>query len=298
MRTLVKWLLLATVLAVTGTVVPNSSVAHTELALVKVDRTDGLAADKDMVWILAIGSDARPGQDMLRSRGDAIQVVGLNTRTGAATAIGIPRDSWVPIPGHGSEKMNSSLYFGGPDLMARTVSGFLGLQIDYVIVTRFEYFSATVDDIGGIDVDNPRPFSDPYLKPKGFKQGRIHLNGYDAMAFSRIRKAFPDGDFERSANQQRTLRGIYRKIRDRSEDPGFLAMGVLSLIHHMDTDLGPGELFELASVVARVQPSKITTCVVPGGVGYVGAQSVVFPDVAKARSYVAQARKDATIERC
>lgn len=298
MRSVVKGLVLATVLALTATVVPDSSVAHTEVALVKVDRTEGLAVEKDMVWILAIGSDARPGQDMLRSRGDAIQVVGLNTRTGAATSIGIPRDSWVPIPGHGSEKMNSSLYFGGPDLMARTVSDFLGLQLDYVIVTRFEYFSATVDDIGGIDVDNPRAFSDQYLKPKGFKQGRIHLDGYEAMAFSRIRKAFPDGDFERSANQQRTLRGIHRKVRAKADDPGFLAAGVLSLIHHMDTDLGPGELFELASVVARVEPSKITTCVVPGGVGYVGAQSVVFPDTGRARSYVAQARKDATIENC
>ena len=41
------------------------------------------------MWILAVGSDARPGQDMLRRRGDALQLIGINTRTGAATAIGV-----------------------------------------------------------------------------------------------------------------------------------------------------------------------------------------------------------------
>lgn len=293
-----RLLLLAMMLAITALVVPNATVASSDVAVVKVKHADGVAVEPDMIWILAVGSDARPGQDMLRSRGDAIQVIGLNTRTGAATSIGIPRDSWVPIPGHGSEKMNSSLYFGGPQLMARTVSDFLGLPIDYVMVTRFEFFSAMVDDIGGIEVDNPRAFSDIYLKPKGFKAGRIHLNGYNAMAFSRIRKAFSNGDFERSANQQRTLRGIHRKIRARADQPGFLAAGVLTVLHHMETNVGPGELFELANVVARVDPKKITTCVVPGGVGYVGAQSVVFPSVSKARGYADQARKDATIEHC
>lgn len=302
-RRTVRLGVLGLVLALTALVVPNATVASTEVALFKVDdgqvrQAQGVASSPGVTWILAVGSDARPGQDMLRSRGDAIQVIGLNGSTGAATSIGIPRDSWVPIPGHGSEKINSSLYLGGPDLMARTVSQFLGVDIDYVMVTRFEFFSAMVDDIGGIEVQNPRAFSDVYLKPKGFKAGRIHLDGYEAMAFSRIRKAFASGDFERSANQQRTLRGIHRKIVQRAAQPGFLESGVLSVVHHLDTDLGPGELFELAGVVASIDPGRVTTCVVPGGIGNVGAQSVVFPNVGAARGYVRQARKDATIEHC
>ena len=51
---------------------------------------------------------------MTRTRGDALQLIGINTRTGAAAAIGIPRDSWVAIPGYGSNRINAALYFGGP----------------------------------------------------------------------------------------------------------------------------------------------------------------------------------------
>ena len=70
-----------------------------------------------------------------------------------------------------------------------------------------------VKEIGGIDVTNPVAFSDTCLKPKGLPQGRIHLGGCDAMAFSRIRHDLIRGDFDRSANQQRALRGIQAKVR-------------------------------------------------------------------------------------
>ena len=90
----------------------------TEVSLVKIRHAQGVSVGQDVVWILAVGSDARPGQDMTRSRGDALQLVGINTRTGSATAIGVPRDSWVSIPGHGRKKINSALYFAGPRGMA------------------------------------------------------------------------------------------------------------------------------------------------------------------------------------
>ncbi len=59
---------------------------------------------------------------------------------------------------------------------------------------------------------NPRPFSDPYLKREGFQAGTIRLGGDDAMAFSRIRTPLAGGDLDRSANQQRVLRGIHQRI--------------------------------------------------------------------------------------
>lgn len=284
-------------LAVVGVVVPDSAVRPAELTLVKVNRAERTDAP-DMIWILAVGSDARPGQSMLRTHGDALQLIGLNTRTHAATAIGIPRDSWVSIHGVGMAKINESLVQGGPHLMARSVSELVGIKPDYVMVTRFKFFERMVDSIGGIDVRNPRRFADPYLNVKGFDSGRIHLNGYSAMAFSRIRKSLPAGDFDRSANQQRTLRGIHAKIRANADKPGFIERGVTSVLRNMRTDLGPAELFRLAQVVAQVDSGKITNCVVPGGVGWVGEASVVFPSVATARRYGRDARTDAVISRC
>ena len=213
-------LALVAVLAVAALVVPGSSVRTPDAELVKLHTGEGVDAGGDVIWILAVGSDARPGQNMLRSRGDALQLIGLNTRTGAASALGIPRDSWVGIPGHGSNRVNAALYFGGPELLGRTVGNLVGVQPDYVFVTRFPFFEAMINEIGGIDVRNPRPFADEYLKPKGFKAGKIHLGPHDAHAFSRIRKSLAAGDFDRSANQQRVLRGIQARVRARADAAG------------------------------------------------------------------------------
>ena len=292
-------LALAAVLAVTAVVVPQSTVKPTDISLVRIRHAQGVAVGgADVVWILAVGSDARPGQDMRHARGDALQLVGINTRTGSATAIGVPRDSWVSIPGHGREKINSALYFAGPQGMAGAMRNLTGIEPDYVMVTRFPFFEDMVDDIGGITVTNPRRFYDPYLKKEGFRKGRIHLDGYNAMAFSRIRKGLAGGDFDRSANQQRTLRGIHARIRAQASSPGFIERGVMTVMEHMATNASPAELYELAQAVAQVQPGRITTCVVGGRIGNVGSQSVVFPDVAQARRWGAAAGPDATLKGC
>jgi polyisoprenyl-teichoic acid--peptidoglycan teichoic acid transferase len=296
---LVRTVALVAVLAVTAFVVPTSAVQPTDVSLVRIRHADGVAVGgEDVIWILAVGSDARPGEVMTRSRGDALQMVGLNTRTGSATAIGVPRDSWVEIPGHGREKINSALYFAGPRGMAGAMRNLIGIEPDYVMVTRFPFFEDMVDDIGGITVANPRRFQDPYLKKEGFKQGRIHLDGYNAMAFSRIRKGLVGGDFDRSANQQRTLRGIHARIRSQADRPGFIERGVMTVMAHTDTNASPAELFEIAQAVAQVDPRRITTCVVQGRIGFVGAASVVFPDVAQARRLGREARQDAALRGC
>ncbi len=290
--------LLVMSLALVGIVVPDSAVRPAELSLVKLRGADGVDVGDDVIWILAVGSDARPGQSMTRSRGDAIQLVGLNTKTGAASAIGIARDSWVSIPGFGSNRINAALTFGGPSLMGTAVGNLVGIRPDYVMVTRFPFFENMINDIGGIYVDNPRPFSDSNLKPKAFKQGHIKLDGYSAMAFSRIRKSLAGGDFDRSRNQQRVLRGIQSRISTRADQPGFIERGVVSVMRNMDTNLAPSEIFELAQVVAQVDPRKIRSCVVGGSFGNIGGASIIFPNVGQARRYGDAARSDATLGPC
>ncbi len=155
-----------------------------------------------------------------------------------------------------------------------------------------------IGDIGGIEVVNPIAFDDQYLKPGGFPKGRIHLGSYDAMVFARIRHNLIGGDFDRSANQQRVLRGIQGKVRAKAHIPGFIERGVFSVMQHLHTDLSPAELFRLAQAMAHVEPSKITNCVIQGGIGNIGGASVVIPNVTQARSLGNQARQDATIEHC
>lgn len=297
-RRAVRATALGAVLALTAVVVPEGSVAPTQAALVKFQQGKGVDVHPNTVWVLAVGSDARPGQQMLRARGDALQLVGVNTKTGAATAIGIPRDSWVSIPGHGANRINSALYFGGPQLLGRVVGDLVGVQPDYVFVTRFKGMWNLVNAIGGIRVRNPRYFDDPDLRPQGYAAGMVDLRGPGATAFARIRKSLPGGDFDRSANQQRVLRGIQRKVSKRAQQPGFVENGVLAVLRHLHTDLDPVELFKLAQAGAVVKRSKVTNCVLPGSIANVGGASVVMPATGTARRWGNQARHSAVIKNC
>ena len=175
---------LAAVLAVAALVVPDSAVKPTQMELVKINRATGgrlRRPDKDVVWILAVGSDARPGEDMTRSRGDALQLIGMNLKTGAAAAIGVPRDSWVSIPGYGSNKINAALYYGGPQLLGETVGNLVGIQPDYVFVTRFKFARHWSASIGGVEVDNPVCFQRHLPQAQGVRAGPAPPPGpYDA----------------------------------------------------------------------------------------------------------------------
>ena len=300
-RTHRRWLtpvLLGLVLAVATVSVPDSTVKPADVMLVEVERATTVDLNPDVLWILAVGSDARPGEEMTRTRGDALQLVGINTKTGAATAIGIPRDSYVPIPGVGSDRVNAAMSYGGPQLLGETVGNLIGIQPEYVFVTGFKTFQAMINSIGGVYVHNPVAFSDPYLKEQGFERGKIRLGGYTALAYARVRKGLAGGDFDRSANQQRILRGIHAKIREKAGTRGFLERGVLSAVANMETNVSPAVLYRIAHAISTLQARKFSTCVVQGAIGNVGGASVVLPYTDQARRYGDDAREDATISRC
>lgn len=287
-------IVLGVVLAITAIVVPPATIRDAPTALVKVESAHGIDQSPNVIWILALGSDARPGQSVVRSRADAIQLVGVNTKTGAGTAMGIPRDSYVSIPGHGRNKINASMYYGGPQLMARSVAGMVGIRPDYVFTTGFLGFRAMVQSIGGITVNSKYSFTDVVM-PGGYRVGKNKLNGLQALIFARIRHGLPRGDFDRSANQQRTMMGILREVRSKADQPGFMERSLFSVAKNMDTNLRPSELFVLAQALTQIEPDKFTSCVINGGTGYVGAASVVFPDIGQARRIADRARSDATL---
>lgn len=285
---------LVAVLALTAVVVPQATVRNAPASLVKVHTAQAVDHSPDVIWILCLGSDARPGQSTTGSRADAIQLVGINTKTGSATAIGVPRDSYVSIAGHGRNKINASMYFGGPQLMAQSVGNLIGVRPDYVFTTGFDGFRAMVNIIGGVTVHSKFAFSDP-VRPQGYHRGKNNLNGFQALIFGRVRHPLPRGDFDRSGNQQELLRSILRKVRAREDQPGFMERGLLSAVRNMNTDLRPSELFTLAQAATQIKPGKFIGCVINGSTGYVGAASVVFPDVAQARSLGNRARNDASL---
>ena len=290
---------LGAILAATVVGLPDSTTQPAETVLVATNSARSVDIGKDMLYVLAVGSDQREGEDMLRSRGDALQMVAINTKTGAAAILGVPRDSYVPIPGHGSEKVNAALYFGGPALLGEAVGDLVGIQPDYVFVSSFKKFQKLVGGIGGIDISNPFYFEDKYLKSRGFQEGKIHLTGYEAMAYARIRYGLPRGDFDRSRHQSVVLRAIQKKVHRKASSPGFIAAGVASVMKNLHTDLSPVELFKLGQVLASIKPSKVTNCIVQGGIGVSSAgASIVQPYLDQARAMGADAKKDGVLSRC
>ncbi|NUR06629.1 MAG: LCP family protein [Nocardioidaceae bacterium] len=294
-RRLRRGLTLALVLAVTLVVVPQSSVRQTDVALVRVRTAQAVDHPRDVVWILCLGSDARPGQRLTGTRADAIQLVGLNLRTGAGTAIGVPRDSYVDIRGHGRNKINASMFFGGPQLMADSVGRLVGVRPDYVFTTGFLGFRGMVRSINGVTVFSKFAFRDP-IRPQGYHRGKNNLNPFQALIFGRVRHPLPRGDFDRSANQQELLRAILRKVRAHQRQPGYMERGVMAAVKYMNTDLKPSELYRLAQGAAQVKPWRFKGCVVQGPTGNAGGASVVFPNVGQARRLGNDARKDATLD--
>jgi LCP family protein required for cell wall assembly len=288
--------LLALVLALLGVVVPPASVRTTDAALVSVRTAQAVDHPRNVVWILCLGSDARPGERVTGTRADAIQMVGLNLETGAGTIIGIPRDSYVRIPGHGRSKINASMEIGGPRLMAASVGRFVGIRPDYVFTTGFLGFRAMVRAIDGVTVHSRYSFSDP-VRPQGYKKGLNRLNPFQALIFGRVRHPLPHGDFDRSHNQQELLLGILRRVRTRESEPGFMERGLLAAMHNMNTNLDPSQLFRLGQAVTTVVPSRLRGCVVGGTAGMAGAASVVFPDFRQARRIGNDTRRDATLNR-
>ncbi len=246
-----------------------------------------------LVWVLLVGSDARPGQDPLRSRADSIHLLAANPATGQATVVGFPRRLVRRDPGHGPGKINTALVLGGPELLARTVNRFMGLPVQLWAVAGFEAFTRVVDELGGIDVEVVQPMDD-WDSGAHFKPGYHHFDGARALAFSRDRHEFVDGDLSRSRNQGRLIVATLAKLRSDVGDEGGLRRWLGVAFRHLALDLEAEQALQLLSVARRTDPSDVTNLVLAGRGGMAGAQSVVYVDAAAAARLADDLRPDAT----
>jgi polyisoprenyl-teichoic acid--peptidoglycan teichoic acid transferase len=243
------------------------------------------------LFILALGSDARPGQALARQRADSIHLIGVDLRRRRATILGFPRDSWVRIPGHGTTKINSAMAIGGPKLMVRTIESITGIRIDFWLLTSFGGFKRMVDGIGGVPVYVPRAMHDRY-SGANFSRGRHTLRGAAALAFARDRHDVPGGDLGRSANHGRLLMGALTKLRKVfTRDPGSLLKWIAIGYRNIRTDLSVKTLVQLGLTATRIPTNRVRNMVVPATTGTAGGQSVVFI-TGRARQVYADLRRD------
>jgi polyisoprenyl-teichoic acid--peptidoglycan teichoic acid transferase len=253
-------------------------------------------AGRRTIAILAVGSDARPGQDPLRSRADSLHLLLLHPAKRQAVVVGIPRDSWVSIPGRGTGKINGALAFGGPDLLVRTVERAFGARIDYWALTTFRGIARMVDAVGGLRVRVPFRMQDRNAR-SNFRPGMQRLRGREVLAFSRDRHSVPGGDFGRQENGGRVFLAALTQFREEyRRDPARLLAWVGAGTRNLRTDLPIGELLDLVFAAVRVGPGHVRNVVLPGRAGSVGSTSVVFLSMSTARRIVGDAERDGALK--
>jgi LCP family protein required for cell wall assembly len=222
--------------------------------------------------IAVVGSDARPNEDRETTRSDSIHFVTLDGE-GSAAVVGLPRDSWVTIPGRGTTKVNAALSIGGPELMMDTFTELTGVEFDGYLLTGFVGFQQMIEVIGGLEIDVPRALNDRAAKAS-IEAGLQVLGANDALAFARVRKALPDGDFGRQANGGLALIAAASMVK---------AMGVSAIPDLIarswdmySTDMTAEELLTLAAAITLFEPEQTVNVVAAGSAGSAGAASVVF----------------------
>lgn len=240
------------------------------------------AGPKAPVNILVLGSDSRisagdpSAWEAGAQRTDAIMLVHLAADRKTAAAISIPRDSWVPIPGHGEAKINAAFSYGGPSLMIQTVEDLTGVRVDHFAVTDFESFTTLTDSLDGVQITVPDG------EGGSVKQA---MTGAEALTFARERHALANGDFGRVQRQQAWMRAIVAKANNSRTEPlkmaGFLEAITSSVA--VDEALTLDRIQELFDGAQGLSTNDITFMTAPySGTGRSDdGQSIVVLDRAK-----------------
>lgn len=254
--------------------------------------------------VLLLGSDSRSGlsasqqeangtnQDLGgTTRADTIMLVHLDPATNKTVILSFPRDLWVKIPGHGSDKINSAfeggVEGGGPELMAHTITSLTHIPIDHYLYVDLNGFQHAVDTLGGVDmcipsyyVDTPGDLeavdpsgnivyihyaevghvADPYTG-LDLLPGCQHIGGEQALAYVRSRHNLPCSpipDFARIGRQQQFMRALMNQMLKPTEivKAPALVGPVLSSLHR-DSGLHPADLAYLVGQMRGISTGAV-----------------------------------------
>lgn len=252
---------------------------------------------EEPIFVLVIGSDARPDQEVNGQRADSLHILAVNPAKHKATIAGIPRDAYVSIPGQGTTKINAALAMGGPDLVVATVEELTGLTMDYWAITGFEGFTSMVNQVGGLVVDVPFAMDDGSSRAY-FEPGVQRLPGDDALAFARNRHDLPAGDFGRSENQGLLMISALAQLKKEfATDPSRLLDWIGSFTRNAESTVPLDELMNLGFTGTEINQNKVVNIVFPGGSGTAGGLSVVTLDMAAVQAISADLADDGLLKK-
>ncbi len=229
------------------------------------------------------GRDAKaPAWQAGAQRSDTMMLMHISADRKSVALVSIPRDTWVPVPGHGKAKINAAYSWGGPALTVRTVQDFTGIRVDHLAVIDWNGFRALTDAVGGVDITIPRT-----IEAKGdareWLAGTHHMDGAEALLYVRERHGLPGGDLDRTKRQQNFLRALMLKTMDSGTlaSPSKLTalLGTIGDVASVDDRLSNTDLYDLAWSLRDIRPDGVHFMNAPfGGFDTVDGQDVVLMD--------------------
>ncbi len=236
--------------------------------------------ENERINVLLIGVDKLPWRTATLT--DAMMVVSMDPVGKTVSILSLPRDLiGVPL-GNGDNygpKLNSLMSYadrhpdefpeGGVSALEHAVSALLDVPIDYYARLDFYGFVDIVNAVGGVDIKVAESFSDPLYTSFGhpkpgwsIKAGTHHLDGINALAYARARKALGESDFTRAARQQQVLLAL----RDQVTKDGSLLWKLPDLLelagNLVTTDVPVSRLPTLAAIADEIGDDAITRSVV------------------------------------
>lgn len=213
--------------------------------------------------ILLAGVD---GNNLERgNRSDSMMILTIDKNNRNLRITSLARDTYVDIKGHSTEKLTHAYAYGGVDLLLDTIESNFGIKIDKYVTMNFEYFIKGIEVIGGVEVevtDNDIEMLNKYIdecyeydKRPDKKQkeyittaGMHNLNGYQALAFSRIR--YQDSAFARDGRQRAVVEACINKVQKQGLEETLKAID--TVISGIKTNFTPGETIATTSTILNI----------------------------------------------
>ena len=170
----------------------------------------------DVINILLIGQDRRPGET--RARSDSMILCTYNKQTKTLVLTSLLRDLYVRIPGYQDNRINVAYAAGGMKLLNETLETNFGIRVDGNIEVDFTQFSDIVDLIGGVSIELRSDEAKLINQKAGgsLTEGTHLLTGKQALEYARIRSLDGDGDFSRTNRQRKVINAIVDSYKNAS----------------------------------------------------------------------------------
>lgn len=247
-------------------------------------------------YVLLMGSDNRAGweevtDDNAGERSDSIMIVRVDEKEKQVSIISVPRDLRVKISGHGYGKVNSTIEYGGYNLLISTLNEMFGIKINYYATVYFNGFLDLVDTLGGVTVEVPEGTADynmdetkpDIILPAG---DAVRLDGEQALVLARCRHGWPIdqgvyamGDYQRTLNQRNLIKAIAKEVL--AQDVTRMPALVESLSKCVETNMSIDKIVSLALNMKGMDVESMDSAQLPIAASTINGdwQAVMYFDV-------------------